>query len=33
VQHKALFAGASEKKYCTDCHGTHRLAERKSRWK
>ena len=32
-QHKALFAGTSEKKYCTDCHGAHRLAERKCKWK
>lgn len=32
-QHKALFAGDAEKKYCTDCHGTHRLAERKCKWK
>ena len=33
VQHKALFAGTSEKKYCTDCHGSHRLTERKCQWK
>jgi len=32
-QHKALFAGTSEKKYCTDCHGSHRLSERKCKWK
>lgn len=32
-QHKPFFAGASEKKYCTDCHGNHRLAERKCKWK
>jgi len=32
-QHKPFFAGAAEKKYCTDCHGTHRLAERKCQWK
>jgi hypothetical protein len=32
-QHKAFFAGTSEKKYCTDCHGNHRLAERKCKWK
>ena len=41
-QHKPLFAGtvllrkneaAGEKKYCTDCHGNHRLAHRKCKWK
>jgi len=32
-QHKPLFAGDAEKKYCTDCHGDHRLAERKCKWK
>jgi len=32
-KHKALFAGTSKKKYCTDCHGDHRLAERKCKWK
>ena len=32
-QHKPFFAGAAEEKYCTDCHGTHRLAERKCQWK
>ena len=32
-QHKALFAGTSEKKYCTDCHGKHRLTRRKCTWK
>ena len=32
-QHKPLFAGTSEEKYCTDCHGAHRLAERKCKWK
>jgi len=32
-QHKPLFADDAEKKYCTDCHGTHRLAERKCKWK
>ena len=41
-QHKPLFAptvllrkneAAGEKKYCTDCHGNHRLAHRKCKWK
>ena len=32
-QHKPLFAGTGEKKYCTDCHGNHRLANRKCKWK
>ena len=32
-QHKALFANTGEKKYCTDCHGNHRLANRKCKWK
>ena len=32
-QHAALFAGTSTEKYCTDCHGKHRLTERKCRWK
>jgi len=31
--HAALFAGtATEKKYCTDCHGKHRLAHRTRTW-
>lgn len=32
-QHKSLFTGTGEKKYCTDCHGNHRLAHRKCKWK
>ena len=32
-QHKSLFAADTEKKYCTDCHGNHRLANRKCKWK
>jgi hypothetical protein len=32
-QHKPLFTGTGEKKYCTDCHGNHRLANRKCKWK
>ena len=31
-QHKPLFAEKNEK-YCTDCHGDHRLTERKCKWK
>ena len=31
--HKPLFAPAAQKKYCTDCHGQHRLKNRKSKWK
>jgi hypothetical protein len=31
--HEELLAGtATEKKYCTDCHGTHRLEYRTRRW-
>lgn len=33
TQHKALFAGTSTEKYCTDCHGDHRLTDRKCKWK
>ena len=32
VQHKLLFANM-EKMVCTDCHGKHRLAVRKCKWK
>jgi hypothetical protein len=32
-QHKAVFAGTGEKKYCTDCHGDHRLDYRRCKWK
>jgi hypothetical protein len=32
-QHKPLFASSNNDKYCTDCHGDHRLAERKCKWK
>jgi len=31
-QHKPLFAD-NDKKYCTDCHGEHRLTDRKCKWK
>ncbi len=32
-KHKDFLAGTSEEKYCTDCHGDHRLAKRKCKWK
>ena len=32
-QHEEFLAGTSEEKYCTDCHGKHRLANRKCKWK
>jgi len=32
-QHKSLFAGTAKEKYCTDCHGDHRLVDRKCKWK
>jgi hypothetical protein len=32
-KHKRFFAGTAEEKCCTDCHGDHRLAERKCKWK
>jgi hypothetical protein len=31
--HKALFAESGDEKYCTDCHGDHRLKDRKCKWK
>jgi hypothetical protein len=31
--HKTLFADSGDKKYCTDCHGDHRLKDRKCKWK
>ncbi len=30
--HKPFLAGTAEEKYCTDCHGDHRLAYRTQRW-
>jgi len=33
LEHKRFFAGTAKEKYCTDCHGDHRLAERKCKWK
>ena len=32
-QHKPLFASTIKEKYCTDCHGDHRLTNRKCKWK
>jgi len=32
-QHKGVLAGTGQKKYCTDCHGDHRLPKRKCKWK
>ena len=32
-QHKDVLAGTGKKKYCTDCHGRHRLPERNCKWK
>jgi hypothetical protein len=33
ARHAAFLAGAAAEKYCTDCHGKHRLAQRKCKWK
>jgi len=33
ARHAAFFAGTAKEAYCTDCHGKHRLAERKCKWK
>ena len=32
-QHKPFFADTIKEKYCTDCHGDHRLTNRKCKWK
>ena len=32
-QHKPLFSDKTGEKYCTDCHGNHRLTNRKCKWK
>lgn len=32
-RHKDVLAGTGEKKFCTDCHGQHRLAKRRCKWK
>lgn len=31
--HNILFADSGDKKFCTDCHGDHRLKDRKCKWK
>jgi len=33
ARHAAFLAGTVAQKYCTDCHGQHRLAKRKCKWK
>lgn len=32
-EHEPFFAATTEKKHCTDCHGQHRLAHRRCKWK
>ena len=32
-RHKDVLAGLGKNKYCTDCHGKHRLAKRRCKWK
>ncbi len=32
VIHKSIIAGTFERKYCTDCHGDHRLPRRSRTW-
>jgi len=32
-KHREFFAAAIKEKYCTDCHGDHRLPQRKCKWK
>ncbi|MBE3098915.1 MAG: hypothetical protein IMZ44_17505 [Planctomycetes bacterium] len=33
ARHAAFLAGTAKETTCTDCHGKHRLAERKCKWK
>lgn len=33
LEHKRFLAGTAGEKYCTVCHGDHRLGERKCKWK
>jgi hypothetical protein len=33
ARHAAFLAGAAKETSCTDCHGKHRLAKRKCKWK
>jgi len=32
-EHGAVLAGTPEQKVCTDCHGNHRLPQRRCKWK
>jgi hypothetical protein len=32
-EHKPFFAGTTAEKDCADCHGKHRLAKRRAKWK
>jgi len=32
-KHEAFLAGKTDQKYCTECHGKHRMAIRKCKWK
>jgi hypothetical protein len=32
-QHKAWFDGTGKEAFCTDCHGKHRMTQRKCKWK
>jgi hypothetical protein len=31
-QHQPFFAGTAKEKYCTNCHGKHRLAKPRTKW-
>jgi hypothetical protein len=33
LEHESFLAGTAAEKYCTDCHGDHRLPVRKCKWK
>lgn len=33
ASHEVVFANTAQQKYCTDCHGEHRLTNRKCKWK
>ncbi|MBE3123975.1 MAG: hypothetical protein IMZ55_19980 [Acidobacteria bacterium] len=33
ARHAAFFAGTAKETSCTDCHGKHRLTDRKCKWK
>jgi hypothetical protein len=32
-KHKSFLAGQTDQRLCTDCHGKHKMAQRKCRWK